>query len=240
MRIIVNFSKNTEPVPTNNQEFINSYVHKCLGRNNDYHDSYSDYNISLLLGHSFNSNAFDFPNGGKLVISTKDAEFLNKLLSGIMVNPDLLWGMKYVNIDFIDEEFYDGVNHFFTLSPILLREILEMGKHQDITKNDANFDEMLTKRTLNKLKVISDKQELNLNLKGFKITSSLNNNKRIDKIAVKSKVNEASSGIFSVTCNKKVAELLYNLGIGQSTGSGFGCICKVENISKYKQTKTIA
>jgi CRISPR-associated endoribonuclease Cas6 len=191
----------------------------------------------MLLGSSFNDNAFEFPNGGKIIVSTKDIDMLNTLLSGVSSNPDLKWGMKYTNIDFVDEHIYNGVNHFFTLSPILMKINLGDSQCRYVTIGDADFDEILTKRTIAKLQAISTKQELKLDLRGFQIVSANNSKGRIMKVAVKNVVNKASHTIISVKSNKKVAELIYNLGLGQSTGSGFGCICNVENIGKYKNTK---
>ena len=236
MRIIVNFSVNTIPVPTNNQGHINSYIHNCLGRNNPFHDTPSNYSISGLIGSTFNpdTNTLDFPNGGKIIISSQDNTFLNQLLTGIMTNGYLNWGMNYINIDFINETFYDGFNQFYTLSPILLKEKVADGKYKYVTINDPDFDNILTTRTLNKLIKLNEVGNLKLNLKNFKITTSTNGKNKVKKVAVKNVVNHTSLCILTINCNKKVAELLYNIGIGQSTGSGFGCICKVENIHRYK------
>ena len=51
---------------------------------------------------------------------------------------------------------------------------------------------------------------------------------------VKNVVNYANSCHINVYTNRKVAELLYNIGLGQSTGSGFGTIYKTENRSFYR------
>jgi len=51
---------------------------------------------------------------------------------------------------------------------------------------------------------------------------------------VKNVINHASSIQISVKTNKAVASKLYNLGLGQSTGSGFGTIYKTENYELYK------
>ena len=51
---------------------------------------------------------------------------------------------------------------------------------------------------------------------------------------VKNVINHANQCHISIHTNKKVAELLYNIGLGQSTGSGFGTIYKTENHKTYK------
>lgn len=230
MRIIVNFTENKEPVPYNNMGFINSYINKCLGRNNPYHNISGEYNISGLIGGDSGDAGWNFKSGGKIIITSKDESFLNKLLSGFMDNKKFFWGMEYKNVDFIVETFYSGLNHFYTLSPILLKKNLSYKKYDFHTLNDSDFDEILTIRTLNKLKAIDTKQNLKLDLTNFKITTK---NINVPKIMVKNVVNKSNRCIASIICNKKVAELLYNVGLGQSTNSGFGCICKVENRKSY-------
>ena len=51
---------------------------------------------------------------------------------------------------------------------------------------------------------------------------------------VKNVINKANQCQISIYTNKKIAELLYNIGIGQSTGSGFGVIYKTENHKLYR------
>lgn len=238
MRVIINFTKNTELVPANNQDIINSYIHKCLGNNNKYHDSQSNYNVSKLLGgeRDNTNHTLNFEKGGKIVVSSIEYEFLDTLLSGIITNPNLSWGMSYVNVDFVNETFYNEVNHFKTLSPILLKENLGNSGTNYVTINDYNFDEVLTARMLKKLKIISEKLELKLKLDNFKITTAktLKGKGKVIRVKLNNDSNFASDCIISVTCDKKTAELLSNIGVGQSTGCGFGCVCKVENIKAYK------
>jgi CRISPR-associated endoribonuclease Cas6 len=233
MRIIAYFNNNTLPVPVNNQSVINGYVHKCLGENNKYHDSFSNYNISHLWGGKLtiiDSNpVINFNNYGKLIISSKDEEFLNSIIRGINKNKFLEWGMAFSHFDFIDEKFYDGVNHFYTLSPILLKEITGEKTYRYITVNDEDFDKVLTERTINKLL----KYDSNLDLTNFSITSSKTGREKVKEIMVKNVCNKSSQCNLDITCNKKVAEVLYNLGLGQSCGSGFGCIYKTESHELY-------
>ena len=97
MRLKINFSNNTNEISINNQALLNSYIHKCLGVNNIYHDAKSDYNISQLQGGKLNKDnqTLTFSNGGYIVISSKNAEFINKLLIGIITNPNFIGGMVF-------------------------------------------------------------------------------------------------------------------------------------------------
>ena len=57
---------------------------------------------------------------------------------------------------------------------------------------------------------------------------------RIKTIMVNNVKNVVNQCQVDIKCNKYVAELIYNLGIGQSTGCGFGTIYKTENRKLYK------
>lgn len=55
------------------------------------------------------------------------------------------------------------------------------------------------------------------------------------KIIIKDNVWAIGSSVkIKIKGNKKLITKLYNYGLGQSTGSGFGTIYKVENFEKYK------
>jgi hypothetical protein len=48
---------------TNHQHIVNSFIHRVLGKNNEYHDAKNEYSISSL-------------QGGKLIGGTKNISFL--------------------------------------------------------------------------------------------------------------------------------------------------------------------
>ena len=85
-------------------------------------------------------------------------------------------------------------------------------------------------RTINKLSKIDS----SLDLSDFNIVIPKNNSHKVKKIVVKNVINKANSCHINVHANKNVVELLYNIGIGQSTGSGFGTIYKTENHHLYR------
>jgi len=232
MRIKISFTKNTTPVPVNTQILLNSYVHNCLGRDNIYHDKKSDYSISSLQGGTLNieEQTLSYENGSFIVISSLDAEFINKLLIGVITNPKFTHGMEFNGVDHINEVFINGWNHFVTLSPFLIKDYSKKKKYNFLTLKDINFKTKVKTYLINKLSAINSK----LDLSDFDIDITENKNHRVRKIMVKNVINHANQCHISIHTNKKVAELLYNIGLGQSTGSGFGTIYKTENHKTYK------
>ena len=64
---------------------VNSFIHRVLGKNNQYHDSKNDYSISQLQGGSWikGTKNISFKNGGYITISSLDEKFLNNILMNL-------------------------------------------------------------------------------------------------------------------------------------------------------------
>lgn len=239
MRILIRFSENKEPVPVVNQDILNTYIHKCLGANNEYHDSKNDYCISHLYGGKMNEDkTISFNNGGYICVTSKNESFLNRLISGVLKNTELSWGMKFKTFDFISEKFIGSEmkkqenvwHHFATLSPFIIKKYIDKKTYTFATLDDDNFSEEVKQHMINKLTKIYH----NIDLTGFDIKIENRPTNKIKRILVKNVINKANQCQISIFCKANVAEKIYNLGIGQSTGSGFGTIYKTENHSKYR------
>jgi len=231
MRLKINFTENTSQVPIQHQSLLNSYIHKCLGRNNKYHDSKNDYCISHIYGGKLNvkNSTLTYKDGGFIVASSTDGDFLNKILVGVLNNQELIGGMKFKGVEHLDEQFYNGWNHFSTLSPFIIKKRMDDG-YKFITLNDSNFENEVENYLINKIGKIDD----TLDLSDFKVTIPNNNKHKVKKILVKNVINHANQCQINIYTNKKVAKLIYNIGLGQSTGSGFGTIYKTESRNLYK------
>lgn len=233
MRLKIKLSGTKETLPINNQHLVNGFFHKLLGNGNDYHDGPSDYSVSNLRGGKFigNSGKFignsriSFEYGGYIMVSAYDINILNKLLIGMMKHTIFNGDIKVTGFEYLPEEnFYNGWNHFRTLTPILLKN---SGKFKTI--NDIDFLYDLTNQTKRKLKSINPK----LDLSNFEISIKSHKAHKVKKVLVKNVINKASQCQLSIKCNKNVAKILYNVGIGNSTGSGFGMIFKTESGKLY-------
>jgi len=258
MRIKVNFSKNTSDVPNNNSVVL-EYLHRCLGRDNKYHDKASSYNISHLYGGEINQHnlsTLNFPNGGYFIVSSMDKEFMSKLLMGLLDSPQISYGMKFLNIEHINETFMDGWNHFATLSPFIIKGNYGKNNYSFMTldgeykrtdgkwsieeKEDYNFQNVVKEYLINKLKKIDSNLNLtdfNVKIDEFDKDGKKHNKHKVKKVYVKNVLNFANQCQVSIYCKKSIAELLYNIGIGQSTGAGFGAIYNTQNHSIYRSTK---
>lgn len=226
MRLKIKLTKSEKLLPINNQSIVNGFIHKLIGKNNKYHNTYSNYCISSLRGGKFvGDNKISFKNGGYIVISTSDNELLNKILLGILEYKDFYLDIMVSGFEYLpDEDYFNGYNHFRTLTPILLKD--KSGFH---TINDNDFVEHLTIQTKRKLSKYNPK----LNLDDFKIEIKKHDRHKVKKVLIKNVINKASQCHLDIYCTKGVAKALFDIGIGNSTGSGFGMIYKTENKSLY-------
>jgi len=236
MRLKIIFKKGNRDVNIQNQHNINGYVHKCLGKDNKYHDNKpSHYSISGLRGGKLNSDkkTLSFKNNPYIIISSLDYEFINNIVEGVCdeKNKSLFSGMEYDKIEIIDEKNYDGWNYFATLSPILIRIKNEVKKYNFVTVDDDDFEDVLTENTKRKLLNYDTK----LDLKDFKIKIPENKSHKVKFINGKGKsFSRASQCHVNVFSTKKIAKILYHIGLGKSTGSGFGSIYYTNNHDLYQ------
>ena len=226
MRLIFKTSKNTEVVPFNNQTYLNGAINKWLGHNNKWHNVPGNYNISSLLGGKQVDNGLSFPNGAKIVVSFLDSEFITTLVDGMKKDPLINWGMK-VDEKFeieLDSKIFGGKNFFFALSPILIKKSRKGEKDAFFTYESENVDEILTNSMANKLKCIYPEVELS----NFRIefARDYGKTKKVKRVMVGTAKNMASICPIIIYGKKETVELCYNLGIGGSVNSGFGCISK--------------
>lgn len=230
MRIKIKLSSGANNIPINNQSIVNSYIHKCLGENNTYHDRASNYCVSNIRGCKLNDDKTTLTlRSPYIVVSTNDNIFLSMLLAGITNHNQFYDNIVVTGIEFIQETLYDGYNLFKTLTPILLKEKNTDGSKRTITVNDEDFVPKLKDSIIRKIKSIDP----SIDVSGFDLKLADNTIKKTKMITVKNVTSVGSLCDIIVFSNKKLAEFIYNFGIGQSTGSGFGCIYEYKNYKLY-------
>lgn len=232
MRFKIDFSKNTIPVPISNQHLLNSYIHKCLGKNNKWHNSEGTYSISSLQGGILNGDkkTLSFNSGSYIIVTSLNIEFLNELFNGILNNQDLFNGMKWAGTTPIKENFLNGWNHFATLSPFVIKHYDENGKYKFLTLDDEDFQSKVKDYLIHKIK----KLKKDADLSEFDVLIPKHNSHKVKKVLVKNVINKANQCHISINCSKSIAEFIYSIGLGNSPGSGFGTIYKTENKDLYK------
>lgn len=228
MRIRVNFTKNSEYVP-NNQNVVNSYIHnKCLG-SNEYHDAYSNYSISRLLGGVIVNGGknVDFPKGGYILITSMDTIFMDRIVSGIINAGSIGYGMKLSNIEVINEKLYNGWNYFKTTDMGFMLKNKNGGYY---TINDEGFEQVVKNHIINKFSKINPY----LDFSDLEVIIPKHRSHKAVRRYVNNVFNISNVCQINIRTNKNLAEHIYNYGIGQSCGSGYGTIYTTQHIYDYK------
>ena len=79
MRLKLKFSESKIPFADSTQNAVNSCIHRILGENNKYHNSFSNYCVSSLFGGVIIDNKMTYPNGAHFYVSSLDEELIEKL-----------------------------------------------------------------------------------------------------------------------------------------------------------------
>ena len=66
MRITLNFEPTMVPFNEPTQNYVNGMVHAIIGKDNSYHDKFSNYSVSFLRGGKLTPEGLIYPNGGKV------------------------------------------------------------------------------------------------------------------------------------------------------------------------------
>ena len=211
---------------------LNTYIHRCLGKDNKYHDAKNDYCISTISNIKYNDDnkTVIVTNKSYFIISSLNKKFIKKIRNAIT---DRKFGIyrdiRVGEIEIINEEIVDGWNNFQTLSPFLIKIYQDKKNYTFLTLNDPDFENVVKDYLIKKLVKINP----DLDLTDFKLNIKNSDKNRVCKVMLRNVKNLANRCRISIFCKKEVAELLYNIGIGQSTGAGFGTIYKIENAKLY-------
>lgn len=235
MRLKIVFKGDNVVIPSNTQHLVNSYIHKCLGRNNEYHDAKSNYSVSTLQNGILDVDNHTITVDGEvyIVVSSLDSEFNNKLIVGALSNNTFYPGITLHSFMPIEEKFHNGWNYFRTLTPMLIKG---QGRGEYITISNTEKEEFTAIVKNHLLRKLS-KVDSTLDLSNFDIRIIWCYERTV---WVKNVRNQANLCQIDIHTNKRVAETLYNLGIGQSTGSGFGTIYKKENLGIYRKVDVLS
>jgi CRISPR-associated endoribonuclease Cas6 len=217
MRIYLTLSKNTETVPFAYQQLLTGVLHKWIGKN-EVHDEMSLYSFSWLKNGKASSKGINFPGGASWFISTHDNELLKKIIAGIQQSPELFYGMTVTEVNIQEDPQFSDTERFVVASPVFIKRNDENRKaffyydHPDAGK-------LLTETLVKKL------QKAGLNAESI----SVEFDKTFSKPSIKgtSYYGIHSKGSVCPVIIKGTPQQIafaWNVGLGNSTGIGFGAL----------------
>jgi len=218
MRIVLNLSNNYEQVPFNYQRYFVGAFHKWLGENS-IHDDLSLYSLSWLIGGKKNYKGLEFKHGAQWMISAHDVTLLKQLVQNIQQDPIINFGMEVRSLTICEEpNFTSNKERFHLASPVFIKRNVE-SKIQYYYYFDQEADELMTITLQNKLK------KAGLSKEGVMVSFDKNyQNPKTKSISYNGIVCKASMCPVVVEGTPEQIAFAWNVGIGNSTGIGFGAL----------------
>lgn len=218
MRLHIHLSANKELVPFNYQETQVSKLHYWLGKNN-VHDAVSLYSFSWLRdGKALGSKGLEFKDGSKYFFSCHDVDLLKHIIGSIQKDNSFGYGMSITSLTLEKEPIFRNENRFHVASPVFIKRPVG-GKTKFYYPTDEEADILLTETLINKLK------KAGLNSKGVNVRFDENyQNIAIKGATYKGIQNKGAMCPVIIKGTQEQLAFAWNVGVGSSTGIGFGSL----------------
>lgn len=209
------------------EDHIIGFVHKLLGDNNQWHDNFSEYNVSDIYGYKVVKDGICFPDGGYFYVTSTDNNFLNTLVVNLckMQEELTLCGMKLKKFSFAD-----GVELCKDYDIIHVSRLLLKSHDEYKTYKDADFIDILTEQSKKKLLKMGYEEK---DVKNFNITPFHFENAKL-RVSKRKNFSHPTSDVMLVVRGKEdCRSSLYSIGLGNSTGYCFGTVELPRNNKAY-------
>lgn len=221
MRLQLQLTSNTQPVPFDHLHQLTGALHKWLGQN-DVHDGLSLYSFGWLRGGDGQNGSLRFPKGAIWNISFHDDDKARQLLKGMLDKPDLGFGMQIFEIREVAPPDFQQRHYFQTDgSAIVVRQKRPDGSRAYLLWDDPATDAALTQSFQRKLTTAGfSGDDLAVNV-SFDRTYQ---NARTRKIAIKGTHHRGSECPVVIEGTPDAQYFAWTAGLGELTGSGFGAL----------------
>lgn len=218
MRVNFKLSPNQSVVDFNYQSKLVGTLHKWIG-NNELHGKQSLFSMSWLSGgKALQSRGLEFPNGAVWFISAHDPELIRKIVSAVITDPEVAFGMKVVEITLQETPEFVGEKKFFLGSPVLIKRYQDEKQHH-FSYLEPAADTHLTETLKHKLTLAGLSSD-GISVK-FDRTDARAKTKLVTYRGVQNKANYCP---VIINGSPEQIGFAWNVGIGNSTGIGFGSL----------------
>ena len=221
MRIQLQLSPSTEPVPFNHLHQLTGAIHKWLG-DNAAHDGLSLYSFGWLRGGQPRRESLHFPTGANWNISFFDDELARQLLKGILEDPSVAHGMAVQEVREIAPPSF-GRQHIFATdgSAVLARRKRDDGSREYLLWDTLAANDVLTHLLRKKLEVAGFSGE---HLDARVAFDRAYARPRPRMVTIKGIKHKGSECPVIVEGTPEAIQFAWLVGVGDLTGSGFGAL----------------
>jgi CRISPR-associated endoribonuclease Cas6 len=219
MRIYLNTTKNTKIVPYNYQSFLSGALHKWLGINEE-HDDTSLYSFSWLTKAKSNENGLNFPEGSQWFISAFNPDLIRRILKGIQNDPSMFAGIEVNEVTIAEEPHFKSGHVFKVANPVFIKR-QEGERKKFYYFNDTESTALLTETLAFKL------EKAGLDSENVLVEFTTENTSITPKtkgFTHKNIFNKGSICPVKIHGTYEQLAFAWNVGVGSSTGIGFGAL----------------
>lgn len=221
MRIYLQTTPNQETVPFNYQQKLSGVFYTWLGKMNEEHGRMSLYSYSWLKKGRMTDVGYEFPEGATWFISFYSDETLKNLMRSILNQPQMFNGLTVCDMTIEDIPSLSDRSLFYLGSPVFIQKYTpDLKNNIQYTFEDIDADEMLTQTLLHKMELAGIQKDETL-----RIMFDRSYAKRKTKMISYKGINLRSSICPVIIEGKPESKsFAWNVGVGNSTGIGFGSI----------------
>lgn len=217
MRIHLKIQTANKIIPFEHQPLLTGTIHKWLGKN-DEHGKISLYSFSQLAGGKATKEGLRFEQDTSFFISSNILGLIKKLITGIQSDPSMFHGLIVSEIIIQEDPDLSDRELFFVASPIFIKR--RNGEKVDHIKFDDPRANAYLKETLRTKMEQAGIMDESFTIH-FETTYPKASTKLITYNGVKNRANWCPVIIEGKSETKQFA---WNVGLGNSTGIGFGAI----------------
>lgn len=219
MRIYLRLSIPKDVIPFNYQPYFTGAIHKWIGPKNNSHGSLSLYSFSWLQNISvIERKGIKISEDSFFFISAHNEDLIKKIIKGIREQPSICFGMGITEIHLVDTPSFSGVHTFMTASPIFIKRRFD-NNEKHITFDQPSSDLYLTETLKKKL------QSVEMSDEGIGVSFDRSfPNPRTKIVKYKDISNRVNICPVIIRGTQEQLAFAWNVGVGNSTGIGFGAL----------------
>jgi CRISPR-associated endoribonuclease Cas6 len=219
MRIHLRISSNSRPVPMYYQTNLSGYFNQCLEQN-PFHDSRSLYSYSWLsAAKPIDKEHLTFPQGTEWFISAYSSPLIHKLVESIFARPEIAYGMKVEGLRLEQTPDFGSEQYFRVKTPVFLKQKTDEKYPRYVFAHETGADALLTTIMRNKL------IDAQLNPEGVEVCFDKNYTS-FKKGGCTYKGIRSIGSLCPVIVKGSPEQIAFawEVGVGHSTGIGFGAL----------------
>jgi len=217
MRIHLKITAQGITIPFDHQHLLTGCIHKWLGQNKE-HGEVSLYSFSWLQGGRATKKGITFENDCFFFIGAHKEQFLKTIINGIQNDNTMFQRLKVSEIILQKNPEFVEKETFHIASPIFIkRNIEERQKH--FLFDDVESDKLLKETLLKKMEIAGlsdDTLEIAFD-RSFP-------RKKTQKVTYRNIENRCNYCPVIIKGKPETKLFAWNVGVGNSTGIGFGAL----------------